>query len=29
MSKKTLWETYTAEQKEAMTAFCEDYKEFM
>ena len=29
MGKKTLWETYTPEQKDAMTAFCEDYKEFM
>lgn len=29
MSKKTLWVTYTPEQKEAMTAFCENYKDFM
>lgn len=29
MNKKTLWETYTPEQKEAMEVFCNGYKEFM
>lgn len=29
MSKKTLWETYTPEQKTAMTEFCEGYKDHL
>lgn len=29
MSKKTLWETYTPEQKTAMTEFCEGYKKHL
>ncbi len=29
MGKKTLWETYSPEQKKAMTEFCEGYKEHL
>ena len=29
MAKKTLWETYTAEQKAAMYEYCENYRQFL